>query len=71
MTFRETKEGPFGFRGEAERLKLIRNPGDVRDVTADKASREDRFDAERGAAALPGPYAAWEKAGDGIYRTRI
>ena len=71
VTFRETKDGPFGFRGEAERLKLIRNPGNVRKVAADKASREDRFDAERGAAALPGPYAAWEKAGDGIYRAKI
>ncbi|QTE68857.1 right-handed parallel beta-helix repeat-containing protein [Clostridiales bacterium] len=71
VTFRETREGPFGFRGEAERLKLIRNPGDVREVTADAASREDRFDTERGAAALPGPYAVWEKTGDGVYRAKI
>ena len=71
VTFRETKEGPFGFRGEAERLKLIRNPGDVREVTADAASREDRFDTERGAAALPGPYAVWEKTGDGVYQAKI
>ena len=61
----------FGFRGEAERLKLIRKPGDVREVTADAASREDRFDTERGAAALPGPYAVWEKTGDGVYQAKI
>ena len=70
MTFRETGEGPFGFRGEAERLKLIRDPGDVRRVTADKASREDRADMERGTEVLPGPYAVWEKVGDGVYRAR-
>ena len=29
VTFRTSKDQPFGFRGEAERLKLVTNPGEV------------------------------------------
>ena len=56
VTFRETGEGPFGFRGEAERQRILRNPGDVCKAP----------DGE-----MPGPWPIWQENGDGTFRGRI
>ena len=56
VTFRTSEDRPFGFRREAERLKMIFDPGEVKPV----ADRE-----------LPGPWREWEKTGDGVYIARV
>ena len=60
--FRPAADRPFAFGNTLERLHMLMNPAEVRPVTADPGAPADREGRERGAQALPGPFARWEMA---------
>ena len=63
---RQSADGPRGLPAQLKRLALIREPQDVAAVTALPESPEDMLGAPRGAAALPGPFATWERGEAGM-----
>ena len=59
VSIRKAGDAPFGFGKQLERLKMIMDPGEVRETGS--ASSD----------TLPGPWKTWEKTGDGTWQVRI
>lgn len=53
-------DAPFALPAQLKRLKLVRDPREVLAVPALEEVPADMRGVERGSAALPGPFAAWE-----------